>query len=89
MRKAWVMFLLLIGLTFIYNPQTESGFAYINNSQDNYIIIVDPSTNTLYYFKGVYDSKERMDEGMDKWMKDKIKKVFPFKSYITPAPRRR
>lgn len=78
------MVLLLLGLTFIYNPQTDSGFVYFNNAAEHCIIIIDPSTKSLIYFTGIPTITERMDQGLEKWLKDKIDKGLPFKSMIIP-----
>ena len=84
MKKILVMLLLMLGLTFIYNPQTNVGFVYVNDSPDNYIILVDPGVNALRYYKGVSAGEQRLDYGFDAWLKDKVNKGLPFKSSIVP-----
>lgn len=78
------MLLVVLGITFIYNPRTNTGFVYINNSPDNYIIIVDNDSNALRYYKGFVSGEERLDYGFDKWLRDKLDKGMPFKSVIIP-----
>jgi len=84
MKKMLVMLLLMFGITFIYNPQTNVGFVYVNDSLDNYIILVDPGVNVLRYYKGVPAGEQRLDYGFDAWLKDKVNKGLPFKSSIIP-----
>jgi len=84
MKKILVTWLLLLGLTFIYNAQTNSGFVYYNNSSENFIILVDTSTNSLVYFRGVPDGVEKLDTGFEKWLKDRVDKGMPFKSMVIP-----
>lgn len=84
MRKILVMLLLVLGLTFIYNPQNNSGFVYFNNTTENYIILIDPSTNLLRYYRGIPDGEERADRGLEIWIQDKVNKGLPFKSMIIP-----
>jgi len=84
MKKLLSIWLLLLGLTFIYNAQTNSGFVYYTSSPENFIILVDTSTNSLVYFKGVPAGVERLDTGFDKWLKDKMDKGMPFKSMVIP-----
>jgi len=84
MKKVLVLWLLLLGLTFIYNAQTNSGFVYYNNSSENFIILIDTGTNSLVYFKGVQTGVEKLDTGFDKWLKDKVDKGMPFKSMVIP-----
>lgn len=82
MKKIFAL-LVLIGLTFIYNPVSNTGFVYVNNVAENYIILVDHS-NVLRYYKGVISVEERLDTGYEKWLRDKIEKGLPFKSAIIP-----
>lgn len=82
--KKLLMLLLMLGLTFIYNPQTNIGFVYFNDASFNAIIIVDSTTNVLRYYQGVQYLEERLDLGFDAWLKDKIQKGMPFKSLIVP-----
>jgi hypothetical protein len=84
MKNLMTLLLLIFGLTFIYNPVTGVGFVYVNDADFNAVIIADPTTNTMHYFKGVPYFQERMDTGMQKWLADKQLKGFPFKSNITP-----
>lgn len=84
MKKTTVIWILLLGLTFIYNAQTNSGFVYYNNSTENLIILVDTSTNSLTYFKGVKSGVEKLDTSFEKWLKDKVDKGMPFKSMVIP-----
>ncbi len=84
MRKILVMLLLLLGISFIYNPETETGFVYINSDVANWIILVDSHGNVLRYYKAFIQSEERLDLGFDSWLKDKIQKGMPFKSLIIP-----
>lgn len=79
-----LMLMLMLGLTFIYNPQTNSGFVYLNTVNDNVIILIDPSTNLLRYYRGVPAGEERADQGMEIWLQDKVNKGLPFKSMIIP-----
>jgi len=85
MKKTIVMLFLMLGITFIYNPQTNVGFVYINDADFNGIIMVDTSTNVLRYYKAVIFHEERMN--FDKWLQDKVDKGFPFKSSIIPFGR--
>jgi len=84
MKKFLLMWMLMLGLTFIYNPNTNYGFVYLNNSSDNYVIIVDENMNVLRYYKGIVSGEERLDHGMDKWLKDKMDKGLPFRGVIVP-----
>jgi len=84
MRKLILIAMLMLGLTFIYNPQTNSGFVYLNNTTENIIILIDPSTNLLRYYTGVPAGEERADRGMEVWLQDKVNKGLPFKSMIIP-----
>jgi len=84
MKKFLIMLMLMLGLTFIYNPQTNTGFVYYNTAQENYIIIVDNTTNVLRYYKGVIEGEEGLQSGFENWMRDKIQKGMPFKSVIVP-----
>ncbi len=83
MKKLLVM-LLMLGLTVIYNPDSNRGFVYYNQDKDNWIIIVDQQYNVLVYFKGVFVQRENLQQGFDHWMKDKVEKGLPFKSIIIP-----
>lgn len=71
--KNLLVVLALLGLTFFYDPSTQMGLVYINESKDNVIIIVDWATNTMTFYKGVFSSQTRADEGFDYWIKDKNK----------------
>jgi len=84
MKKTLVMLMLMLGITFIYNPQTNVGFVYMNNADANYIILVDNQTNVLRFYKGVPDGEQRLDTGFNVWLQDKIDKGLPFKSTIAP-----
>lgn len=86
MRKLIVMLMLVLGLTFIYNPQSNVGFVYVNDSPYNWIILVDVNSNVLRYYQGIPGVEERLDYGFDRWLKDKVDKEFPFKSSIIPFP---
>jgi hypothetical protein len=86
MKKIIVMLMLVLGLTFIYNPQTNVGFVYVNDSPSNWIILVDVNSNVLRYYQAVPGVEERLDYGFDRWLKDKVDKGFPFKSTIIPFP---
>ena len=78
------MLLLMLGVTFIYNPQTNVGFVYMNEANFNAIILVDPSSGVLRYYKGVSYHEESLATGWDAWLRDKQDKGFPFKSSIVP-----
>ncbi len=82
--KTLAMLLVLIGLTFIYNPATNTGFVYVNAVDYNCIIIVDNQTNVLRYYKGVPFQEEGLVSGFSVWLKDKVDKGMPFKSAIIP-----
>jgi len=84
MKKLFVMLLLMLGITFIYNPQTNMGFVYMNATDANYIILVDNQTNVLRYYRGVLDGEEGLVSGYNNWLQDKINKGLPFKSTIAP-----
>ena len=84
MKKTLVMLLLMLGITFIYNPQTNSGFVYLNNETENYIILVDANSNVMRSYKAVPAGEIRLDLGFNAWLQDKISKGFPFKSVIIP-----
>ena len=84
MKKSLIMLLLVLGLTFIYNPDNNRGFVYYNQDKDNWIIIVDQHNNVLAYFRGVFSARENLQQGFDLWMKDKVEKGLPFKSIISP-----
>ena len=79
-----LMLMLMLGLTFIYNPQTNSGFVYLNNTTEHVIILIDPSSNVLRYYRGIPDREERADKGLEAWIQDKVNKGLPFKSMIIP-----
>ena len=82
--KKILALLVLIGLTFIYNPATNTGFVYINEATYNCIILVDNQTNVLRYYKGVPFLEEGLANGFSAWLKDKVDKDLPFKSAIIP-----
>lgn len=82
--KKILALLILIGLTFIYNPVTNTGFVYVNSADYNCIILVDNQTNVLRYYKGVPFFEEGLASGFSAWLKDKINKDLPFKSAIIP-----
>lgn len=84
MKKLLVTLLLILGLTFIYNPQNNAGFVYINDDNSNWIILVDGNMNILRYYRAVSHSEERADRGLDHWIQDKLNKGLPFKSLIVP-----
>ncbi len=84
MRKILVMVMLMLGITFIYNPQNNIGFVYMNASDFNYIILVDNQTNVLRYYRGVLETEEGLASGFQVWLQDKINKGLPFKSTIAP-----
>ena len=84
MKKMLAMLLLVFGITFIYNPETNTGFVYMNDANYNAIIMVDPHSNLLRYYRGTIYFEERLDYGFDVWMKDKVQKGLPFKSLIYP-----
>jgi len=83
MRKILLM-LLVLGITFIYNPETNIGFVYVNDATFNAIILVDSHSNILRYYRGVPFQEERLDQGFDSWLRDKVQKGMPFKSVIVP-----
>ena len=83
MKKIFAL-LVLIGLTFIYNPATNTGFVYVNAASENFIILVDGNSNVLRYYKGVVFHEERLETGLDIWLRDKVEKGLPFKSSIIP-----
>lgn len=82
--KQIAMLLVMIGLTFIFNPRTNIGFVYDNAADFNAIIIVDNNTNVMRYYKGVPYMEEGLVTGFDVWLKDKVDKGYPFKSSIIP-----
>ncbi len=84
MKKIFVMVMLMLGITFIYNPQTNMGFVYMNATDANYIILVDNQTNVLRYYKGIPAGEEGLERGFQVWLQDKIDKGLPFKSTIAP-----
>jgi len=84
MKKLLVMLLLVLGLTFIYNPQNNSGFVYINADSANWIILVDGNMNILRYYRANFTVEERLDQGIELWIRDKVDKGLPFKSMIIP-----
>ena len=84
MRKLMLIAMLMLGLTFIYNPQNNTGFVYINNDPSNWIVIIDPSTNSLIYYRAMPTGTERLDQGIEAWIRDKVDKGMPFKSMIIP-----
>jgi hypothetical protein len=84
MKSRLALLLVLIGLTFIYNPQTNTGFVYLNEADYNCIIIVDNNTDVLRYYKGVVFYEERLKSGFSTWLQDKVDKGLPFKSAIIP-----
>ncbi len=86
MKKILVFVILMLGLTFIYNPRNNSGFVYINNDTYNWIILVDVDSNVLRYYRAAPAGEERLDYGYDKWLRDKVEKGMPFKSVISPYP---
>ena len=84
MKKLLVTLVLMLGLTFIYNPQSNSGFVYINSDPANWIILVDANMNVLRYYKASISGEERLDYGIEAWIQDKVNKGLPFKSIIIP-----
>ena len=64
MKKTLVMLLLMLGLTFIYNPQTNTGFVYINAADYNFIILVDNQTNVLRYYRAIPYQEEGLVSGL-------------------------
>ena len=84
MKKTLATLLVLIGLTFIYNPASNTGFVYVNTATENYIILVDSNSHVLRYYKALPSGEERLDTGFEKWLQDKINKGMPFKSAIIP-----
>ena len=89
MRKLIMMLMLVLGLTFFYNPQTNIGFVYVNDSPSNWIILVDVNSNVLRYYQAIPGVEERLDYGFDIWLKDKLDKGLPFKSTIIPFPQQK
>lgn len=84
MKSRLALLLVLIGLTFIFNPQTNTGFVYNNAADYNCIIIVDNNSNVLRYYKGIVFYEERLESGFSVWLQDKVNKGLPFKSSIIP-----
>jgi len=84
MKKILLIYVLMLGLTFIYNPKNGVGFVYINSDTNNWIIIVDADMNVLRYYKAEAFTEKIMDETLESWLKDKIDKGLPFKSQIVP-----
>ena len=84
MKKLLIMLLLVLGLTFIYNPSTRVGYVYVNNEPYNYIILMDPHSNTMRSYRGTIAQEWKLDEGFDAWMRDKVEKGMPFEAIITP-----
>lgn len=84
MKKWLAMLLLVLGLTFIYNPATNVGYVYINDETSNYIILVDSSSNTMRSYRGVLVHEYRLDQTFETWLRDKVNKGMPFKSIISP-----
>jgi len=82
--KKILLAMALFGITVILNPQTNSGFVYINTVDYNVLILVDQNTNTMRYYKGVPFAEEGLDKGFNIWLKDKIDKGFPFTGVIVP-----
>jgi hypothetical protein len=84
MRKLMTVLVLMLGLTFIYNAQSNSGFVYINADPANWIILVDSNMNVLRYYRATVTGEERLDYGLEAWIQDKVNKGLPFKSMIIP-----
>jgi|GEM_PF-4297807 len=84
MRKILVMSLLLLGVVFIYNPYSNSGFVYYDNAPFNTMIIVDQAHNVLVYQKGVSFFQESLNLGFDNWLRNKVQTGVPFTSVIVP-----
>lgn len=82
--KKLAILLIVLGITFIYNPRTNTGFVYMNDADFNAIIIVDSSTDVLRYYRGVPYLEEKLGSGYENWLRDKINKGLPFKSVIVP-----
>jgi len=84
MRKSILMFMLVLGLTFIYNPRTNSGYVYINQDPSHWIIIVDENRGIMQYYLATPNVHEDLGYGLEAWIRDKVDKGMPFKSMIIP-----
>lgn len=84
MKKILVAYMLMLGLTFIYNPANGVGFVYLNQDIDNWIIIVDANMNVLRYYRAEFETEKKLDSSIDQWLRDKVEKGMPFKSQIIP-----
>ncbi len=84
MKKLLMLVVVFLGLTFLYNPSTNVGFVFVNDSENNAIVLVDPGSNSLNFYAGNFIGTERMDKGLDVWLDNMMKGGWNFKSTISP-----
>lgn len=76
MTKKFLLAMAILGLTFLYNPATQSGLVFVNDSVDHAIVLVDIGANTLSFFNGNYIGIQRSDKTLDKFIKDQKQERF-------------
>ena len=67
------MLLIILGLTFLYNPQAGMGVVYVNNHTGNGVILIDPSTNTMTVYEAKPIRVEKMNTGFETWLNNFMK----------------